>query len=293
MSRFFSFRGRRLSPPSRRKQMNRVLTGLACICVSLLLLSLGMILKVHIQGEQEQVSFDKLKASVSEAQPRHAMPEVEQEIQPQQMQESEQDIQPQQTQKPQYTNYYALYEQNMDFAAWLTMPNTKIDYPVMHTPQEPEYYLRRAFDGSQSQSGTPFIGAGGAPDSDFFIIYGHNMKNDTMFGTLDRYGHSDFQKENPSFTLTTITEQRTYEVFAAVETRIFYQEESGYRPFFKAGTLTNADYLELVKWLKDNALYDTDITPAYGEQILLLATCSYHTENGRFLVAARRIMDET
>ena len=119
------------------------------------------------------------------------------------------------------------------------------------------------------------------------------MKNDTMFGTLDRYGHSDFQKENPSFTLTTITEQRTYEVFAAIETRIFYQEESGYRPFFKAGTLTNADYLELVKWLKDNALYDTDITPAYGEQILLLATCSYHTENGRFLVAARRIMDET
>ena len=119
------------------------------------------------------------------------------------------------------------------------------------------------------------------------------MKNDTMFGTLDRYVHSDFQKENPSFTLTTITEQRTYEVFAAIETRIFYQEESGYRPFFKAGTLTNADYLELVKWLKDNALYDTDITPAYGEQLLLLATCSYHTENGRFLVAARRIMDET
>ena len=86
MSRFFSFRGRRLSPPSRRKQMNRVLTGLACICVSLLLLSLGMILKVHIQGEQEQVSFDKLKASVSDAQPRHAMPEAEHEIQPQQMQ---------------------------------------------------------------------------------------------------------------------------------------------------------------------------------------------------------------
>ena len=281
MSRVFSFRGRRLSLPAHCKQMNRVLTGFACICVSLLLLSLGMILKVHIQGEQEQASFDKLKASVLEAQPRHAMPEVEQ------------DIQPQQTQKPQYTNYYALYEQNTDFAAWLTIPNTKVDYPVMHTPQEPEYYLRRAFDGSRSQSGTPFIGEGGAPDSDFFIIYGHNMKNDTMFGMLDRYVHSDFQKENPSFTLTTITEQRTYEVFAAIETRIFYQEESGYRPFFKAGTLANADYLELVKWLKDNALYDTDITPAYGEQLLLLATCSYHTENGRFLVAARRIMDET
>lgn len=127
MSRVFSFRGRRLSSHSHRKQMNRVLTGFACICVSLLLLSLGMILKVHIQGEQEQVSFDKLKASVSEAQPRHAIPEAEQEIQPQQMQESEQDIQPQQTQKPQYTNYYALYEQNTDFAAWLTMPNTKVD----------------------------------------------------------------------------------------------------------------------------------------------------------------------
>ena len=119
------------------------------------------------------------------------------------------------------------------------------------------------------------------------------MKNGSIFGTLDSYKKDDYWKEHPIVRFYVDGEPRTYEVFAAIETRIFYQEESGYRPFFKAGTLTNADYLELVKWLKDNALYDTNITPAYGEQILLLATCSYHTENGRFLVAARRIMDET
>ena len=55
----------------------------------------------------------------------------------------------------------------------------------MLTPNEPDYYLYRSFDKTESSSGTPFIGEGGDINSDVFIIYGHNMKNDTMFGTLD------------------------------------------------------------------------------------------------------------
>ncbi len=291
MRRFFSFQGRRLPNPLHCKQINRLWTIFACLCVSLLLLSIGMILKVYIYGEQEQAAFDELKANVTEV--SGEMNETGRAAPFQQVESEEvHGILLQQAHDRQYTDYYAIYKQNPDFAAWLIIPNTKIDYPVMYTPQEPEYYLHRAFDGSSSQSGTPFIGESGTLDSDFFIIYGHNMKNDTMFGTLDSYVYSEFQTENPSFVLTTITEQRRYEVFAAVETRVLYQEESGYRPFFKAGTLTDAEHLELITWLKENALYDIDVTPAYGEQILLLVTCSYHTENGRFLVAARRIADE-
>lgn len=131
----------------------------------------------------------------------------------------------------------------------------------MHTPQEPEYYLRRAFGGAGAQSGTPFIGEGGDLDSDLFIIYGHNMKNDTMFSTLDSYAQADFGKDNPTFTLTTITEEREYEIFAAIKTRMLYQEESGYHPLSKAGDLTEEEYAELAAWLKDNALYNTGITP--------------------------------
>lgn len=192
----------------------------------------------------------------------------------------------------QFTEYAVLSEENSDFAGWLHVDNTEIDYPVMYTPDDPEYYLHRAFDTSYSQSGTPFIGENSTIDSDYMIIYGHNMKNSTMFGTLDFFAEKAFWEENPTFSFTTVTERREYEVFAAVKTRILYPEEAGYRYYSQAGDLTVDGFRELVSWIQQNALYDTGITPEYGEQIVLLSTCSYHEENGRFIIAARRIGSE-
>ena len=159
----------------------------------------------------------------------------------------------------------------------------------MWTPSEPEYYLRRAFDQSSSATGTPFIGEGSDIDSDCLIIYGHEMHNGTMFGELDRYADAAFAAQKQPINIYTRTEMRTYEVFAAVQTRILGDGEEGYRYYNAAGPLDQAGFDALVGWLKQNALYDTGVTPNFGEQILILSTCSYHTENGRFLVAARRI----
>ena len=78
----------------------------------------------------------------------------------------------------------------------------------MLTPNEPEYYLYRSFDKTESSSGTPFIGEGGDINSDVFIIYGHNMKNDTMFGTLDFYAKEEFFHKTPVFTLNTVNEKK-------------------------------------------------------------------------------------
>lgn len=245
-----------------------------------------MAVHTYIQGQREEAAFQDLAALVNE-QPKNsgvlpsaviAAPGM-QPIETTQQEEAGEE----------YTAYLTLYEQNQDFVGWLTMPNTKIDYPVMCTPENPEYYLRRAFDGSSATSGTPFVGKDATIDSDCFIVYGHNMKNDTMFGTLDKYADKTFMEENPKFTFTTIAEQREYEVFAAVRTRLLNKDESGYRFYNHAGTLTETEYMELVGWLQNNSLYDTGIAPQYGEQIILLSTCSYHTANGRFLVAARRV----
>ena len=186
--------------------------------------------------------------------------------------------------------YQNLYEMNNDFIGWLTISNTNIDYPVMFTPDEPEYYLRRAFDKTSSQSGTPFIGENGNIDSDCLIIYGHNMKNDTMFGTLDNYADKDFWMENKIFFFNTLYEYREYEVFAVVKTNILHADEAGFRYYNCSGDLSETDYKDLADWFSINAIYDTGISPVYGDQILVLSTCSYHTENGRFLVAARRIV---
>lgn len=191
-----------------------------------------------------------------------------------------------------YTEYAALYAENSDFVGWLHVDNTAIDYPVMFTPNEPEYYLRRAFDRTYSLSGTLFVNKDCTIDSDFYIIHGHNMKNDVMFGTLDKYAKKAFWETTPTFSFTTLTERREYEVFAALESRVLYQDEVGYRYYYQVGDLTEEGYNELVAWFKQNALYDTGITPTPGEQIVLLSTCSDYDDNVRFIVAARRI-DQT
>lgn len=188
-----------------------------------------------------------------------------------------------------HTKYFGLYTENSDFAGWLQIDDTKIDYPVMLTPNEPEYYLYRSFDKTSSRSGTPFISADSTTDSDFFIIYGHNMKNGTMFGTLDAYANKSFWEAHPYISFTTATEERTYEIFATVETRILYQDEVGYRYYFQVGDQSIDSFDELVQWFQENACYDTGISPVYGEQILALSTCSYQKTNGRFLIVARRI----
>lgn len=77
------------------------------------------------------------------------------------------------------TQYASVYEQNPDLFGWICIENTVLDYPVMHTPDDPEKYLRLSFEGETSTAGTPFMDAKCEIDSDNYIIYGHNMKNGT------------------------------------------------------------------------------------------------------------------
>lgn len=77
-----------------------------------------------------------------------------------------------------------------------------------------------------------------------------------------------------------------------METRVLNTRESGFRYYQQSGDLSENAFQELLTWLTENALYDTGIKPEYGEQVVLLSTCSYHTENGRFLVAAKKVGSE-
>lgn len=185
--------------------------------------------------------------------------------------------------------YAALKNENSDYVGWLKIPDTRIDYPVVDREEEPEYYLHRAFNGSKSFGGTPFLGEASGVDTKCLIIYGHNMKNGSMFGTLDYYKKADYWKEHPTIWFYVDGEPRAYEVFAAVETKVLYEDEDGFRYYRYDGDISEEEYGELVTWLKSHSDYDTEITPEYEEQILMLSTCSYHTKNGRFVVAARRI----
>ena len=180
-------------------------------------------------------------------------------------------------------DYSDVYAMNSDFVGWITVKNTNIDYPVVQTPDEPEYYLRRDLNGDYATAGTCFVGDCCDVDSTSFVIYGHNMNNDTMFGTLDYYKEEDFYKENPTFEFNTMNEDRTYRVFAAFEISIY---DSEFKYFACVGDLDEEAYGEFIDNCKSYSMYDTGETPEYDTQILMLSTCSYHTDGGRFVVAA-------
>ncbi|MCD8146358.1 MAG: class B sortase [Clostridiales bacterium] len=181
--------------------------------------------------------------------------------------------------------YAALWEQNHDMAGWLSIEGTVIDYPVMYTPEEPEYYLHRAFDGSDAKSGYLFIGEGSGPDASNIIIYGHHMMDNTMFGTLVDYGDEAYREEHPVIRFDTLYELREYEVVAA----FYYDLNNDDFPYYQYTDLTDETIFdEYLENLARYNVYGGDIDAVYGDQTLTLSTCSYHTDEGRFVVVARR-----
>lgn len=100
-------------------------------------------------------------------------------------------------------NIQALITENADCIGWLSIDGTNISYPVMHTPSDPQKYLRRNFYGKYSQSGVPFLDGRCGTDGGNLIIYGHNMKNGTMFSDLKKYLNTDFLNTHRTVRLET------------------------------------------------------------------------------------------
>ena len=185
--------------------------------------------------------------------------------------------------------YLPLFEMNPDFFGWLYIEDTGIDYPVMYTPDRPEYYLHRAFDGSYSDSGVPFIDARCPSDGNFLLIYGHHMRNKTMFGQLPKYADQSFCEQHPVIHFDTLNEQREYRVIAAFYSRVYAKDETGVFRYYEYTNLIDEEiFNEYIRQVKAAAIYDTGFDVSYGDEILTLSTCSYHTADGRFVVVASR-----
>jgi len=182
--------------------------------------------------------------------------------------------------------YELLAQENPDLAGWLSIEDTAVDYPVMWTPSEPEYYLRRAFDKSRAVSGSLFIGEGCAPDGAHVIIYGHNMRDGSMFGSLSGYAEEDYAAAHPVIRFDTLTEAGEYRVLAAFYSHAYTPGEEGFRYYQYTDLSRPEDFEAYVRQARESALYDTGTRAEYGGRLLTLSTCSYHRENGTFVVVA-------
>ena len=188
-----------------------------------------------------------------------------------------------------------LYEQNPDIAYWIKIDGTKLDYPVMYTPIEPEKYLHKDFEGDYLFGGVPFMEDACSidPESTNLIIYGHNMNDGSQFRTMMSYKDEEFWKEHPQITLTSMYEERTFDILAVFYDRVYYKSETDVFKFYKfIDPKTEAEFDTAINYFKNNSLYDTGVTAEFGDQLITLCTCSYHTNNGRFVIVAKEVVEE-
>nr|WP_294372731.1 class B sortase [uncultured Ruminococcus sp.] len=175
-----------------------------------------------------------------------------------------------------------LISMNSECFGWISIAGTNINYPVMHTPSNPQKYLNKNFYGEYSYSCTPFLDARCSADSTNLIIYGHHMNNGTMFADLCNYTDYSYFTEHPTVMLETKDGAFAYSVFSVMKVK---SDDDWYR-FTTVGT--EKSYNSRIEYAKEKSIYDTGITPVYGQQILTLSTCYGYNQDDRILVLAVR-----
>lgn len=187
-----------------------------------------------------------------------------------------------------------LYLENSDMVGWILIEGTSIDYPVMQTPADPNYYLKHDFEKNYTDYGCPFMQADcdALAPSDNLIIYGHNMKDGSMFADLAKYRSNDFWQSHKTVWFDTALGSCAYEIFAVIHTTVQADDADAF-PFYRfADAATPEDFTSYVSVCKARALYDTGIFAEYGDKLLTLSTCDNITDDGRLLVIAKQTEKE-
>lgn len=199
--------------------------------------------------------------------------------------------------------YQTLYEQNPHLIGWLAIEDTVIDYPVMQTPEDEEYYLNKDFYGNENANGClimdtdSVVGVGmveynyqnGQKPSTNLIIHGHTMRNGDMFGNLNLYEDEAYGREHSIIHFDSLYEEREYELIAVFYSQVFYKSDDvfKYYKFFQADT--QAEFDDWYSNIKSMTLYDTGVEAEFGDEFITLSCCAYHVEDGRFVVVGRRV----
>lgn len=187
-----------------------------------------------------------------------------------------------------------LYAQNPDFAAWIKVEGTDIDYPVMFTPYDEEKYIYANFQGKYDWNGLPFINdkCSFDPETKALLLYGHNKVYGGMFHDILKYEKEKFWQEHRYISFKTLYEERTYEVFGAFYDKVYLSTDDVFKYYHFIDPQTEEEYMEGIAYFREMTPYDTGIEVEYGDKLLMLITCSYKSRFGRYVVVAREVPAE-
>lgn len=180
-----------------------------------------------------------------------------------------------------------LQKQNPDIIGWIEIEHTNINYPVVQG-KDNNYYLNHNYKKKYSANGSIFLDYKYSwnPPSSNLLIYGHH----STFKDLLKYQNKKFYNEHPTIRFTTNEEDINYEIIAVFKSKVYYQSEKNvFRYYHFIDAKNKKEYDEFVSDAKNASLYNTGKTSIYGDKLLTISTCSYHTKDGRFVVIAKKV----
>ena len=262
---------------------------LIMILVVLFLVSGSFVVRYAIDTLQQKSEYDQLAAMVEQARNDAAL-QTEPTAAPvgETVDPNQPATPPEPTEPSVLPEYAPLYAKNSDMVGWMTIEGTSINYPVMQTPDRVDYYLHRNFNGEHASHGCLYVRETCdvfAP-SDNVTIYGHHMKDGSMFSSLKKFRTQSFWEEYHTVNFDTLYAHHTYTIFAVFTTTASVGEGFAYHRFENAED--EADFDDFIATCKELSLYDTGITPQYGDKMICLSTCEYSQTNGRLVVVAVR-----
>ena len=187
--------------------------------------------------------------------------------------------------------YESLYNINKRLIGWVKIADIDIVYPVMQSVDN-EYYLDHVFGPNYDKNGCIFMDK----DCDVIdrstnlIIYGHHMKSGAMFGQLDKYADESFYQEHQTFQFDTIYEKGTYQVAYAFQAQVLLEDEVAFKYYQFIDVNSEAEFNSNIAAMAEMSLYNTGITPVYGDELVTLSTCDRSQgAEGRFVVVGVKI----
>lgn len=247
--------------------VKRVITVIQLLLILLFLCCVGYIGKYFYDAYKAQEGFEILQEEVRE----HTPPE------------DTAGNEEQYAENGMLIQYYELHEKNNDLKGWIKIDGTPIDYPVMQA-KDNDYYLHRDFYKNYQFSGIPFLDYDCSDTSMNSIIYAHNMKNGTMFAAVSEYDDKDFYNAHKTINYDTLYERGEYEIMSVFRTKVGSKNEFKYYEYANIDTKDAFD--EFVAKAKSLAVYNTGVNAEFGDNLLTLSTCAYHTSNERLVIVA-------
>ena len=192
-----------------------------------------------------------------------------------------------------YVSFDELKELNPDIMGWISISNTNVNNPIYQTFDN-DFYLNHNMLGDRSRYGALFFDYNNiitsTANSKNLTIYGHNMKDRTMFGSLERYRDINFYKQNPIICLKTLYDQADYVIFSVMVTNASASDDNGYVYNYTLSSFpSESSFLSWINESRERSLIKTNIEIGTDDEILTLSTCCYDFDDARFVIMAKRL----